>query len=234
MARKRQYTLNENFFETINTAEKAYWLGFIFADGYITKRKQGQDVLGIRLGELEPLELFSKSIGTNKPVRIYISHSGYNVDKAYYLQTIISTKLVADLERYGCIQRKSLVLQFPKISQRLEPHFIRGYFDGDGSVFIHKVKDWQSLGVSICGTQEFLFSIKAHLPFLTDKDKCIYKDNRRATNTWQLKLLSQKRCKAFYEYLYSDATIYMDRKKQIFENFRPISIRKYDRHGRPL
>ena len=81
MGRPRLYTLNENFFETIDTEDKAYWLGFIYADGYITKSKTGQHNLGIKLSikDLAHLQKFALDIKTNKPIGIYKEQTQYVV-----------------------------------------------------------------------------------------------------------------------------------------------------------
>ena len=94
--------------------------------------------------------------------------------------------MFSDLNKHGCIQNKSLVLQFPTISNSLIPHFIRGYFDGDGSVFILNKKNYNktnsiytALGICICGTFEFLTKMNSYLPIRYS----INKENRRKTNT---------------------------------------------------
>ena len=71
MGSKRKYNFNENYFENIDSIEKAYWLGFIAADGYITRRKSGQAVLGLTLHEIEPLEKLSLCMESNKPIYRY-------------------------------------------------------------------------------------------------------------------------------------------------------------------
>lgn len=225
MGRPRLYTLNENFFETIDTEEKAYWLGFIYADGYITKRKHGQSVLGIKLGikDIEHLRQFCSHIGTNKPVNIYTEKTQYSTVE-YCAQFIISNKIVADLEKLGVSCKKSLVLKFPEnLEISLVHHFIRGYFDGDGSVFIRNIpkygKIYHYLGISICGTENFLMGIKENLEFVR-KSSIIFKDKREKNESkdiFNMKLFSNVRCKSFYDYIYKNSHTYLNRKKEIFE-----------------
>lgn len=222
--KKRKYTINEHFFDDINNEEKAYWLGFIFADGYITKRKNGQNIFAIKLSEIEPLQKISTAINSNKPIGVYISKSGYNKNKKYFQLSIISDHIVNTLEKLGCVQNKSLILKFPVINSILIPHFIRGYFDGDGSVFYHtqkiKNKIYKYKGIHICGTYEFLNSIKIELhnnKILNTHEKCLYKEKRKKTNCWGLKLLSNKRTNKFLNYIYSNSSICMERKYKYFE-----------------
>mgnify|MGYP003316857000 FL=1 len=90
-------------------------------------------------------------------------------------------------------------------------------------MFIHKdsrskeVRDY--LGINICGTKEFLEGLVKHLDFL-DENPCIYKEERRETNCWNLKFSSNIRSLNLYHYMYKDCgDLYLSRKKEIFENF---------------
>ncbi len=96
-----------------------------------------------------------------------------------------------DLCKHGCVPNKSLILEFPKtVPSDLIHHFIRGYFDGDGSVFITR-KKWirtpktlprieytDYIGISFNGTKELLEGINEHFYIST-----VSKEKRRTTNT---------------------------------------------------
>ena len=215
--RKRQCTLNENYFQKLDSKDKAYFLGFIYADGFITKRSQGQSILGLTLAEIEPIDKFKKYIQTDKKVGYYKKTNSYS-DKSYeYKLALISDKLVADIEKLGVTERKTLTLTFPDLREDLIPHFIRGYFDGDGSVFLHDSEG--RLGINICGTKEFLTTLSKHLSFI-EEGQCVYKEERKETNCWNLKLTSNIRSLELYHYMYKDCDdLYLSRKKEKFENF---------------
>lgn len=221
---KRKYPFNENYFENLDSKDKAYFLGFIYADGFITKRSQSQDVLGLTLAEIEPIDKFKKYIQTEKPVGYYKKTNSYS-DKSYeYKLALLSDKLVSDIEKLGVIERKTLVLTFPDISEELIPHFIRGYFDGDGSVFYHKDsrKEYDNtyLGIDICGTKEFLEGLISKLPFLTPEDHVLYKEKRRNTNCWNIKMASNIRSLQLYHFMYKHCDdLYLSRKRKKFEDF---------------
>lgn len=88
--------------------------------------------------------------------------------------------MVADLEKWGCIENKTFKLKFPEfLSEELVPHFIRGYFDGDGSVFIHRQKttdtEYYNLGVQFSGIYQFLKAIQQKI----ELSKGLYKDYRK-------------------------------------------------------
>lgn len=222
--RKRQCTLNENYFQELDSKDKAYFLGFIYADGFITKPSQGQNILGLTLAEIEPIDKFKKYIQTNKKVGYYKKTNGYSNKSYEYKLALNSDKLVSDIEKLGVVERKTLTLTFPNLREDLIPHFIRGYFDGDGSVFLHKDsrKEYsynEYLGINICGTKEFLVALTKHLPFL-EEGQCIYKEKRRETNCWNLKMISNIRSLELYHYMYKDCDdLYLSRKREKFENF---------------
>ena len=176
------------------------------------------------LAEIEPIDKFKKYIQTNKKVGYYKKTNSYSNKSYEYKLALNSDKLVSDIEKLGVIERKTLTLTFPNIREDLIPHFIRGYFDGDGSVFLHKDsrKEYsynEYLGINICGTKEFLVALTKHLPFL-EEGQCIYKEKRRGTNCWNLKMISNIRSLELYHYMYKDCDdLYLSRKREKFENF---------------
>lgn len=214
------YSFNSKFFEIIDTEEKAYWLGFIYADGYITKK----NTMGISLSDIDlsHLEKFKSSLNSTHPINIYKNNSGYNTKNKYCNLQIANTENYSNLVRCGVIPRKTKILTFPNESIlpfNLVHHFIRGYFDGDGSVSITKNsyirKDGSSqkkISCSILGTELFLLTLVNYLPFKQKiykyKNKDIYFINFAGT-----------KAKQFYEYLYKDVNIYLERKKEKFDKY---------------
>lgn len=222
---KRKYPFNENYFENLDSKDKAYFLGFIYADGFITKRSQSQNLLGLTLSEIEPIDKFKKYIQTEKPVGFYKKTNSYSNESYEYKLALLSDKLVSDIEKLGVVERKTLVLTFPNnIPEELIPHFIRGYFDGDGSVFYHndsrKDYDNEYLGINICGTKEFLEGLISKLPFLTSEDRVLYNETRRETNCWNIKFASNIRSLQLYHFMYKNCSdLYLSRKRKKFEDF---------------
>lgn len=219
-----QYPFDENYFDNIDTPDKAYFLGFIYADGFVIKnhdKGRGHNVLGITLAETEPLEKINKYIKCNKPIFSF-TQDGFKEGSQKYRLIFPSDHLVESLEKWGCTERKTFTIKFPNfLSDDLIHHFVRGYFDGDGSVFMHAIKsngkDYRNLGITICGTENFLTElIKAvNLP-----ENCLFREYRRETDCWEIKLNSNIRCLNFYHYLYKDASdLFLTRKREKFENF---------------
>lgn len=122
---------NKHIFDVIDTEEKAYWLGFIFADGYISSRDNSFE-LSLKGSDIEHLHKFNKFMEHNKD-NVKLGEVK-NKDKTFLRCRwgIVNKHLWNTLNNLGCTPRKSLTLQFPNIPEELEIPFIRGYFDGDG------------------------------------------------------------------------------------------------------
>jgi hypothetical protein len=218
----KKYNYDENFFENINSEEKAYFLGLMYADGCVTKTQSKicdniQHKVNLGMLDEELLLMFRKSLGGNYPIKSRILKN----NKIFYTTNITSKKMVEDLESLGCIPKKSLVLTFPNLSNELCSDFIRGYFDGDGSIFSsnQRVKRNNAIFtytrpvIHICGTKEFLTTVieKLDLP-----ETCIKKEKRKTTNCWYIRFDSFTRVQKFYDYLYHNKKFFLKRKKDKF------------------
>ena len=216
----RKYFHNFDFFEKIDSEEKAYWLGFMFADGYIVNYDNyyGEDVLGlsVSLKDQEVLEKFKKSIQATNPIKCYQrKRSG---EPMVRLQ-MSSQKTVNDLISHGCVKQKSLILQPPKeIPEELLPHFIRGLFDGDGCITSSLKGSYESYQVDITSTFLMVNWIKEKVGMGS-----IVKDSRRE-KTYYYTLGGNQQVIKFYHYLYNNATIYLNRKYNKFQQL----LNKYD------
>lgn len=106
---------------------------------------------------------------------------------------------------------------FPKIKESLIRHFIRGYFDGDGTVGIYKNKsdkEYYTLRSGFCsGSERFMYQ-------LADKLPCINKTVQKGkdTNIWSI-TFSVKDSIRLYNYMYKDATVWLKRKRDKFEQY---------------
>ena len=223
---KKIYDYDENYFSKINTPDKAYWLGFVYADGFISKREQGSPVFGIGLGEPEPLEKIKKAMKSNKKIEVYKKTNGYSDKSMTYRLAFCSKQLVEDLEKWGCVENKTFKLKFPDfLNEDLVHHFIRGYFDGDGSVFLHiqktNNKEYVMLGSQFTGIKSFLEEMIKHFDFLNKDEKCLYQDKRKETDCWTIHLNSNIRALKLYHYMYKDCPedICLSRKRKKFEDF---------------
>lgn len=200
--------LNSNIFNIIDTEEKAYWLGFLYADGSIYKDLKGKYrfELGLQQKDLEHIEKFKKFINSKHKIFYRENTNSYRI-------IFNDFKFCNDLINLGCIPKKSLVLKFPtekQVPKKFISHFIRGYFDGDG----YLSKPPKSLTVELLGTYEFLNHL---LTYLNSSKKNLKKDKRHANNTFKFSL-SGNNARNFLNFIYKDATIFLDRKKLLYDN----------------
>lgn len=126
----RRYTVNENYFECVDTIDKAYFLGLLYSDGYVNS---GGFYLSLCETDLSILEVFKKTIGYSGDIK-----TKSNGNEKHCIQkhlNIHSSKLAKSLISLGCVQNKTHILKYPSfLNEKLTSHFIRGYFDGDGCI----------------------------------------------------------------------------------------------------
>jgi len=211
MNSSRLYKVNENYFENIDTEHKAYWLGFLYADGCV-RIERNCLTFKQHKRDKDMFIKFNQYLNSNYPFRIVKNTNTYQI-------AITSKKLVKDLVSKGCVPRKSLILVFPKesiLATHLQKHFIRGYFDGDGSISITKTHKLPVL--NIAGTENVTESIKKILIKNGMKNVRVepYASKKVKNKLWYTIISNKKDVLTFYEYVYKGATIFMERKHNKF------------------
>ena len=212
----RKYSVDEHYFDTIDTPEKAYILGLLYADGCNYNRK-GKWCINISLqeGDKELLENVRKELKYEKPLE-YIDYSnkrdfGHTCKNQYGL-FVFSKHMCNELHKKGMVRNKSLILEFPEwLNPDLYSHFIRGYFDGDGSIM--QYGKYKIVKVSIVSTNNFCERIKEICANI-GIDTRIYESGCNNGATKQLNIFRQIDVKKFLDWIYTDATIYLKRKYQ--------------------
>lgn len=131
---KRKYNIDENYFDIIDTQNKAYSLGFIFADGSVAKNGSGV-AISIQENDKDLLDKLNHEFGGDRKLS-FIEYNKKNPNwQNQYCLSVVNHKINQDLVKHGAIPNKSLSLEFPvDIPGDLIRHFIRGYYDGDGSL----------------------------------------------------------------------------------------------------
>lgn len=199
---KKSIQFNEKFFESIDCESKAYWLGFIMADGCVSMTQHPKVQIKLHGKDEQHLIKWHKAIRScNKLSTI----EGKHKQSTHYSQ-----KMCHDLIRLGCIPNKSLLLEFPCIPNHLNHHFIRGYFDGDGCVCFSNNRK-----ISFVGTKIFLETLRKKL-----NAKGYFSTAGRAFH-WGVhgNVITKK----IIDYMYADATIWLDRKEEICHG--PLRLR---------
>lgn len=202
---------SKELFKKIETEADAYWLGMLYADGSI--RERGDIILDLKASDIDTIKAFRDYCGEN---RIREQRRKYN-DKIYisYAYSHYNKKTVDNLIKLGCYPNKSLILKCPteeQVPQHLFHHFVRGYFDGDGSIRWKKsYKDNRPHSdITILGTEEFLEGICKRMKW---KYKHLYVSGKIFSVRWG----TQEEIKKIANDIYKDATIYMKRKYDIYK-----------------
>lgn len=204
----RPNTTNQNIFSKIDTEEKAYWLGFLYADGTVRSKKGDNQIeLSLQEQDYEHLVKFRKFIGNNNKI-------AYREKQKAYRYCVRSGQIKHDLINLGCVPKKSLILEFPtskQVPDCLLRHFIRGYTDGDGCLCVTK----GAMHYELLGTEKFLKGMQSRIGLFqgTIYTKHDNSDIRRIC------LAGQKQVKQICDWLYKDSTIYLDRKYNKYYNY---------------
>ena len=223
-----KYTCNDDFFEVIDTEEKAYWLGFMYADGYIVApRKYNTIRVGISItkGDKNHLEKFKKTINFTGKIHDYNGgKSKYKGSKPYCRILISSPKMAQDLIDKGCIIEKTDKLKYPStdiVPKHLEKHFIRGLIDGDGSITINTKGTHDTYCLKFTGTENMCRGI---LHFFCKDSITLDKRHKDSDNdNYSFSLGGNYQVKVFLDILYGNATIYLDRKYQRYLSLLELS-----------
>jgi len=129
----KRYTYDVNYFEKIDSKEKAYFLGFLFADGYNNEK--------IKYVELTIAEQ-DKEILVKLKNAVKFTGNITTIPTKEGRQTLVRIKLFGKISKncseLGMYKNKTYNINFPNIEPQFYSHFIRGYFDGDGCITFRK------------------------------------------------------------------------------------------------
>ena len=205
------YTINQHFFDEINTPVKAYILGLLYTDGNRNKRKNHYQItLKLQDRDVDILYKIKSEMNYNRPLK-YIEESKNNSNSRNQYALIIDNKQIAiSLEKWGIIPNKTKTLVFPNfLSEELIPHFIRGCWDGDGTIS-HNLKEQRA---GFIGTYNMCIGIKQFLENKLDVHlKKKKKPSNAMNNLYSISIHGGKQLKRFLDFIYKDSTIHFNRK----------------------
>lgn len=189
---------NKDYFEIIDTEEKAYFLGFLMADGCISSSHVNYHIkLELQEKDADIIRALLIAIGSKNTIS--------KVNKYNYVGNAVSLsckKMFYDLVSHGFLEHKSGNEIIPNtVPDELVRHFIRGYFDGDGCAS----KDGR---ISIVGGVKILKGIASYAGIA---DYSIY-EFKSTSVVCDLRYSKLESSKSFYNYLYKDANIFLYRK----------------------
>lgn len=214
--RKNRYTLNEYFFDIIDNELKAYLLGYLFADGFVGDEKYNNIVFSQKKEDAEAVKLLKKSIEYTGDLRIFKPRiSSFENSSDQVAINFSSMHMSNTLRNYG-LSKKEFYDKFPKLNNVLMRHFIRGFFDGDGSITLtrstYKDKIYYGGAFNIIINKKLVNSflnLFNEIHFTIDQSKTDY--------MVYLKCNSKKSIKLIYNYFYKDSKYFLSRKKKKFD-----------------
>lgn len=216
--------INHNYFENIDSDKKAYFLGFIMADGCITtpspnsKNKSSYLVTRIQKRDDYIIESLNKEITPYKNLYFFKYKNPNRQEQS--IHAVYSNKVCEDLGRLGVTPRKSGNESFPNIPKSLIGAFTRGYMDGDGCVYIRKEYTdkkgkvlFSNIVKFVCLSKSFLEELKNNLNNIGNIRKI---ERKNCRTVYEYAILRKKDLAYFYDLIYKDATIFLKRKKDKF------------------
>lgn len=222
--------MNHNYFSVIDTPNKAYWLGLLTADGCVQHHVERGNSWSISLSLMKEdrylVEQLAKDIETNLIVKEYNNGSGFQrQDGKPHIEErllVYSAKMASDLGNYGVVPKKSLSLKrIADIPEELYRHYVRGFFDGNGSAtyYWNKSKAHRCPRIIFYSTHEFCDSLAS----LLEKQLKVVHPKITDQKNEQISLFSYtnfKTIELLYDYFYSDLADdlhYCKRKRQVLE-----------------
>jgi hypothetical protein len=212
MGRPRKYEINEDYFEKINTPSKSYILGFLYADGSVFN---GNLSVGLSLKDVEIIDFLISELGFSGSYKKRVINNN-----TYVILTITSKKLTNDLIKLGVVVNKTYnSRKLPKVPNEFLVDMIRGFFDGDGSIFSNK-REGRS--------EEFTISFSSNI-YILDEIKCfltvnnitsskIRLRNKNSEYSGMLEIRGSLNIEKFYKLIYNDS-FYLKRKYNKILNF---------------
>lgn len=209
--KKKMYDVDLNFFKKIDSEAKAWTLGWIYSDGNVMHNCWR---IAIQNSDIDALEKIKKLINYSGPIR-------HNINKANTLMSELYVgrkEMVRDLINLGCPPKKSLIIKFPTediIPNNLLHHYVRGIWDGDGSLGDNYC--------SITGSYNFIHGLVKILPCtyssLYQSNSCKKRKQDPLKSSWEVRMSRQAEMYKFLTWIYQDSTYYLDRKYQKYQDF---------------
>ena len=202
---KRAKAINHNYFDKL-TNENSYYLGFLGADGTVRKNRN-EIKIGLSSVDLNFLEEFKEKLGLERDIHNYQTNNGFNVSELLFS----SAKIKEEIMKYGIIPNKTYIgLDLDLIPQQFQLPFIKGFYDGDGSVVYNS------------NTKQ------VKLTFCSHTKKILEQINNFFNNKGHI-YSSQRTKNIIYELDFSTLPS-LDILKQFYELDTPCLIRKYEKY----
>lgn len=212
---KKVYNCNEHYFDEIDTPNKAYILGILYADGCITDDRHVSLTLQDR--DIDILNKINKELNSDRPLLFVNKKRKKSKWKNCYQLIFNSEHMVNMLIKHGCFKKKSLILKYPIwLDFDLQRHFLRGYMDGDGSIS----KNPKKMSVSFVGIHSFITeATRIAQKYLRLHVYIFIKTLHENADPTSIFNLNHKRDACiFLDWIYRDADLYMQCKYDIYKS----------------
>lgn len=219
----RKTLLNENFFNYINSDDKAYFFGLLCADGSVNSKINSVRI-SLQDRDRYIIESFKKCVESSTEIKLNKFPSGGTIlgvpvkqRRLHYLFQVYSPIMVSDLIRHGCMERKTLHFRMPKnIPNEFIGGFLRGYFDGDGWATVYEKKKRISIGFT--GTKTFIGELAEYLILIGIKPSLV--NDKRNPNCASLVVQNRAGIIKLRELFYgSNPSYFLIRKKEKIFNY---------------
>lgn len=207
----RKYLLDESFFSNIDTEHKAYWLGFIAADGCIIESGTTHALrVELSVRDTEHLEQMCSDLGSTRPVVRRRTFAAVSFD---------SWRLVESLRALGITPRKSATVEAWNGPAELMPHYWRGMFDGDGSIY-RTTRDgiWN---LNLVGSQACVRAFAAWASAICGSKA---RPSIAKGSCWTWTVGGGRSPQALAQALYGESTIALSRKRELAEALMRIDF----------
>lgn len=217
----QQHKGNYSIFHNIDNSEKAYWLGFIAADGCNYRREKNATILiNIHQKDRTQLEKFLKFCECDHQIDDYIATDGFSNNTPMSKIQIYSIEMSNDLILHGIPPKKSLILKPPIIEEKYFLPYICGYFDGDGSIY--KTSQSNNYMISIQGTKEILEWINS---ILTISNK-LETRNHNNKNSYYIRCGGTNKPYNILNKLYNSCDTHLNRKYELYKNLETVVLNR--------
>lgn len=231
---RRRYHFDEHFFDTIDTEQKAYFLGLLYADGCIPSDRI---ILALQARDKNIILKLKAAVRYTGPMRQFSVIQKSNKETKVVSLQLCSTHMSTQLAKHGCGPNKTHIISFPTFLRReLVPHFIRGYFDGDGSISCFDRRPNRPIySCSITSNYNMCKGLAkqieqycgVHVTLCRQRKDKLGSTPEATTTT--IKISGHIQIKKFMRWIYTGATVFLKRKHTKYltlERLIPCDVRR--------
>lgn len=203
----RKYLIRNDYFEVIDSEDKAYWLGFLIADGY-----NSGNLIRVDIQDEGHLEKLRDRIYINCDMPVRKKKNIANGKDIFYL-TIQDKKILSDVECLGLVKRKSMIVSYPNIDSKFDRFFIKGIFDGDGCLTYSMDGNYRRYTFSIVGSYDLMKTLQS---ILSKNDVNI--KFRKMKSIYSVYIRGNRQIIKILDWLYNETTTHLDRKYEKYQD----------------